>query len=448
MKKCFGIVFVLASIIFGQGLFENAENEIQSDTDDGNKGIGLSGYVKGVFFGNNDAEGTAAIQGAYAELSLKVDASRASLGKAFAEVRFSPGMQYGVYSSLPAVREAWVATSPGPCNFVLGKKILAWGRADGINPTNNLTPMNSLALSSEYDDTRLGAMLAQASVSIGNISIEGVWLPLYSPDSLLLSGVELPPQVTINEPDYPGSELENSGFAFRGDFSFPALDGSLSYFNGYKTLPGFDFNLGTAGISLTPTAYRVQVIGMDFSTTVGAFGIRGEGAVTLPFDESEKVKFVPARHASYVFGVDRDIGSFSLLVQYSGLAVFDFQALPKPVLNDPSNPMAQMLFAAEEAEMQMRRINRLFTGTADEASHAVTGRIGWRGLHETLEMELAGLYNITTEEYAVNPKLSYDIADALTVSLGGRLVRGPDESLNDLVSDLLTNAYLELKYSF
>lgn len=448
MRKCFEIFFILASITFGQGLFENAENELQSDAEGSSKGIGLSGYVKGALFGNSDATGAAAIQGAYAELALKVDASRASLGKAFAEVRFSPGIQYGVYSSLPAVREAWVATSPGPCNFVLGKKILAWGRADGINPTNNLTPMNSLVLSSEYDDTRLGAMLAQASVSLGNISIEGVWLPLYSADSLLLGGVELPPEVTINELDSPGPELENSGFAFRGDFSFPAIDGSLSYFNGYRTLPGFDYAFSTNGITLTPTAYRVQVIGMDFSTTAGAFGIRGEGAVTLPFDESEKVKFVPARHASYVLGVDRDIGSFSLLVQYSGLAVFDFKELPKPVLNDPSNPIAQIMYAAEEAEMQMRRINRLFTGTDDETSHSLTGRIGWRGLHETLEMELAGLYNITTEEYAVNPKLSYDIADALTVSMGGRLVRGPEESLNDLVSDLLTNAYLELKYSF
>jgi hypothetical protein len=443
--KFYGIFLLLASLTFSQGLFENAGNEIQSTSEGSKKGFNLSGYVKGALYGNDDASGDASIQGAYAELALKVEASKASLGKAFAEVRFVPGMQYGAYSFLPDIREAWVATSPGPFKFVLGKKILAWGRADGINPTNNLTPMNSLVLSSEYDDTRLGAMLAQASVRIKNVTIEGVWLPLYSTDSLLLDRVELPAQVTIEKHEYPGPKLENSGFALRCDLTFPKVDGSLSYFNGYETQPGFDYAFNRDGITLTPTAYRVHVIGMDFSTAIGSFGIRGEGAVTLPFDEPEKVKFVPNRHAAYILGVDRDIGDFSFLVQYSGVAVFEFDELPQPVLLDPT---AQMMYAAAQAEMQMQQINRLFTGTADKASHSVTARIGWRGFQETLAIELAGLYNFTTEEYAVNPNLSYDIADALTVSLGGRLVRGPEETLNDLASDLLTNAYVELKYSF
>jgi hypothetical protein len=39
-------------------------------------------------------------------------------------------------------------------------------------------------------------------------------------------------------------------------------------------------------------------------------------------------------------------------------------------------------------------------------------------LYETLKLELAGMYNFTTEEYVFNPKISYAITDALTVSAG------------------------------
>ena len=124
-KHC-GVLLVLVSLIFGQGLFENADQEIRSNTEGSNSGMGLSGYVRGALYGYDDAEGIASLQGAYAELSLKIDASKASFGKAFAEVRFSPGMQYGAYSFIPDIREAWVATSPGPFNFVVGKKILAY----------------------------------------------------------------------------------------------------------------------------------------------------------------------------------------------------------------------------------------------------------------------------------------------------------------------------------
>ena len=440
---------ILLSLVSAQGLFESAGMESADQSgNSGGKAVDLSGYVRGAFFGGRNSGKDPEVKAAYAEVSLKLDARKSNIGKAFAEVRLQPGIEHGSSIFLPDVREAWVATSPGPFDITLGKKIIAWGRADGINPTNTVTPMNETALTSEFDDTRQGNLLARASFSWSSFSFEGIWLPLYSPDVLPIEGADLPPEVTIAEPTYPGPELDNSGFALRCDLSFPVVDGSVSYFNGYETQPGFDYAFGLSGISLTPTAYRVHSAGADFSTAIGSFGLRGEGALIIPFDDQDDVRYIPFRHAAYVFGIDRSIADWSFLIQYSGVYVIGFEAIPEPVLSDPFNPLAQQVFMLAKGEAAMNRINRLFTGTDDPASHAATARIGWRGLHETLRLELAGLYNFTTEEYALNPVVAYDIADALCVTVGGRYLRGPDGSLNDLIDDMLSYAYTELKLSF
>ncbi len=149
-----------------------------------------------------------------------------------------------------------------------------------------------------------------------------------------------------------------------------------------------------------------------------------------------------------MFGIDRSISDWSFLVQYSGVYVPGFTPITEPVLSDPFNPLALQAFAFAKGNYEIHRINRLFTGTTNQTSHSITGRIGWRGLYETLEIELAGLYTITTEEYAVNPSIGYDIADALHFTVGGRYLRGPGGSLNDLIDDQLSHVYTELKFSF
>ena len=107
-----------------------------------------------------------------------------------------------------------------------------------------------------------------------------------------------------------------------------------------------------------------------------------------------------------------------------------------------------MLYSADLAAAEIERLNRQFTGTADNVSHAVTGNVQWNTLYETLHMKIAGMYNFTTEDYVVNPSVSYDIADALNLTVGGRYLDGPDESLNHMVSNLMSFVYTELKLSF
>ena len=58
------------------------------------------------------------------------------------------------------------------------------------------------------------------------------------------------------------------------------------------------------------------------------------------------------------------------------------------------------------------------------------------------------MYNFTTEDYAVNPSASYDIADAVSLIVGGRYIDGPEGNLNNMISNLMSFVYTDLKVSF
>jgi hypothetical protein len=59
----------------------------------------------------------------------------------------------------------------------VGRQIVARGRADGVNPTDNLTGEDLTLLTPDDDDRRLGTTAVRASYYPGDISFTGFWLP-------------------------------------------------------------------------------------------------------------------------------------------------------------------------------------------------------------------------------------------------------------------------------
>jgi hypothetical protein len=452
------ICFVRFSIIlllfhfsgFGQGLFENAgasdssaneKNPIPSNFE-------IGGFIKAGLYGgqaeNNDAE----MKSEEGQISLKIGAKKEEIGKAFADIRLESGILNNNEVSKLDIREAWVQTTLGAVDFKAGQQIIVWGRADGVNPTNNITPCNPLAFSSETDDQRLGNILLQSSANWKTFRLEGVWVPVYKPDALPLESVTLPPGIEINSPNYPSNAVKNSSYAFRLNLEYPQIDGSVSYYDGYATLPGFAHDLTQTGVLLTPSAYRIHAIGCDFASTVGSYGIRGEAAFKKTYDDHKQFNYLPNPNLKYVLGIDKSVGDFSLLVQYAGEYIVDFTELNLPVLTDPSNLQALGIYKQQMADYNITRMNRLFLQQGDKTSHSLTARVGRTLLHETLKLEIAGIYNFTTKEYVARPSMSYDFTDALVLCIGGQYLDGPNESLYKLENKSLSYMFAELKLSF
>src|SRR5690606_10286406 len=106
---------------------------------------------------------------------------------------------------------------------------------------------------------------------------------------------ELPPGVTLvgdlpPETHEPEAALSNVQFGVRATLDLGSVDVSTTYFSGFRTQP-------TASARLVPTAApgqfrlqpvlrcdRVQLLGLDFSATVGDLVLRGEAAYQFSAD--------------------------------------------------------------------------------------------------------------------------------------------------------------------
>ena len=173
-------------------------------------------------------------------------------------------------------------------------------------------------------------------------------------------------------------------------------------------------------------------------TVAGQFGLRGEIGYRDPVEDYSISFHIPNPELQYVLGVDKEFpGNFSIIFQYIGKHVFDFVPFPDPF----GMPMPYEVY-----ELEMK--NRIISSQRYEDTHSLSCRLGWNLLHETMELELLSLANLTSEEFFIRARMAYDIADAFTFTLGGELYSGPEDTLFNFVEDHLSSVFAELKISF
>jgi hypothetical protein len=432
----------------------------------------ISGYVRGdMFAGKVQGQNAADLKSGYGELDLTLRTKKETYGDGFADARLRYGLQGdGTQGTVVEIREAYVNTYLGALDLRLGQQIIVWGRADALNPTNNLTPVDFRIRSPLEDDIRLGNAGARAYLHFANLPLrlEGVWMPIYLPTEL--PAVALPQYVTFGPPAFPSLDLKNGTVGARLHLELPAVDMSLSYVHGFAPLPGLSVTQPN-GITLTAdaygnpsptmspsilisrTAYEQQVFGGDFSTTLGEFGtLRGEVAYRRPYGWS-----VPADHhiaypdVQYVLGADHSFGSLSIIVQYMGRYVFDWQKQNGSSFDTSSLPMRQMsdiTFVTQTADTILAKDNQILFSQTAQLQHLATLRFEWLGLHETLSVSSLVLYNFTTREWLLTPRIGYRLSDAITAYLGAQVFHGPTDTLFGIVEAELSSGYVELRYTF
>ncbi len=421
------ILLTIPVQIFSQSLFEEAMS-ITQEQEAAQKTLELNGYIRsGIWEGKIPSENNAETKSAYGEAALKLRAEKKGFGKAYSEIRFRKGKEFDEDIEETDIREAYVSLYAGNLDITLGQQIVVWGRADGINPTNNITPRDQFVRSSDEDDRREGNFIARVYYNFSIFRLEGIFVPFYRANPL-------PPLPDLKDADVlnPSSDIKNSAGAIRLHIETASFEGSLSWFNGYK--PGTGMVSDSGKIYQKP--YRVNITGADFSTSIGTlFGLRGEVAYMRPVDDTDD-EYIPSQDIHYILGADREIGNLSIIVQYIGRHVFSFREQ-----KTPSTPDEAVLYRLE-------RMNRLVSSQSDETSHMASCRIEYKMLQEALRLECNTVYNFTTEELMIRPMAEYDITDALTVTIGGEFYHGPDDSLYSMVDSYLSAGFIEAKLSF
>jgi len=463
-----------------QGLFEQAvsgESEEEPATEDDSAGkdffkssaLEFNGYLRGdLFLGKVMDEDVTEIKTAFAEVAGKLRARAGDWGSGFGELRLRYGSD-GTATGLDYdLREAYVELFLGPVDLRVGHQIIAWGRADGFNPTNNLTPQDMSIRSADEDDVRLGNFALRSTLNLEPTRLELVWVPVYAPARF--PDFSLPGPIGFADPEYPDADFEHGIYAARLNVELSFIDFSVSYLFGYSTFPGLELaelmmdptDVESSGVSVRFRAYQQHVAGLDFAASVSDwFGIRGEAALRWP-EEYEDLAHVPRPDLQWVLGVDREFGDLSIIAQYIGRYVVDFEAgVETPLLGyvdrlaaggltalSPDEQIDLVMNGETYAHQEVRAKALMIAGQTEEHQHSLMARVAYKFLQETLTLELMGLYNISSEEYLLRPKLTYALTDGLNFIAGGQIFGGPDGTLYGMVDEIQSAGYVEIKAYF
>ncbi len=346
--------------------------------------------------------------------------------------------QRGVRQPAGALRELYGTVKLGSVDVRLGKQEIRWGRADGFNPTDNLVPYDYLNVVAEE---RIPVPAVKADAYIGNTRLETAWIPWFTPTRLPLlhqrwfprlptstkaplgpMGEEIDVDLTFQDGriDFPARTFSNGQWGVRWNQVLRGGEFSLSYFDGFDDFPLFRPTTELLPpvavrprllVTLDREYHRMRVLGADFASELGPFGVRGE----LAYFDVEHTAPINRDRLTFVIGVDRTWGDWFAIVQYTDqIPARDVQGAP------------------------------IFPDRGLRSS--IVYRIE-RTLSAAQSIELKGAIGVREGDVLVQVGHSIALADAWRLKTGVTFLSGPQTSY---LGQYRNNNYLnlQLRYSF
>ena len=330
------------------------------------------------------------------------------------------------------LREAYMDIYFNSVDLRIGKQQIIWGKADGVFITDIISPKDlSEFLLRDFDEIRMGITALKANYYFGDNTFEFVWAPYFTstqmPDenSIWFPQLDFPVSPVF---DYSQKEvaatLENSEVFAKFSAITSAID--FEIMAGYmwdddptmhisKTINPQTHQL--TGLTVTPRHHRLGLAGGSFSSTLGGFVLRGEGAYyNGKYFNSEDSTLtdgtVKKNYLHYLLGVDYTLWDIRLSFQFIQQAILDYE---NPIKND-------------------------------EFENTMTVLASKDFLRETLRLELFSYIGLNNSDALIRPKITYDLADGFELLLGANIFLGSEGRFgqyddNDMV-------YTKIKYSF
>jgi hypothetical protein len=246
---------------------------------------------------------------------------------------------------------------------------------------------------------------------------------------------------------------------------FRGIDWGISWFDGYDPMPGIaltSFNLDFSGSSPVPTTllsvrpYKIKVIGLDFESSPGAFGLRGEAALSIPYLSSKTSEYVPSEELKWVAGAEWSPGNWRFTGEYSGKYIPGFVPSAAPPLfgtETDNSQLAELLSIpgfdiTEYVRQQVGSFNRLYNYQLKRYYHSAGIRIETNLLYDRIAPSVFAMYNFTTAELLIFPEIRYKPADEITIVAGAEIYTGNKGSLFDIIHDFMNTIYVALKVDF
>lgn len=326
------------------------------------------------------------------------------------------------------VVEGWARLSAGEVELRGGRQIIVWGRADRLNPTDNLSGRDYTLLAASDDDQRQGPAMVQARWGQGNLTLDAIWLPEFRPIIFPLErsrpGIALLPDARRQSANQFAVKLDSSGGRF---------DWSLSWFRGIDRNRDFTARPPLPGTlaALQQTYPDISVIGADAAGTIGSVGWRIEAAHTQVLGAD--TPFIKNDNLWVVAGADANLaGGWNINLQYSLRVIFD-HADPRRLADPVARGIATLSAAVN---------NQL-----DRVQNGVTARIARRFANDSAEAEIAVIHYLEPGDTAIRPRLSTSLRDGLRLAVGADFFTGPTNSYFGRVRSL-SAGWLQLSAGF
>ena len=225
--------------------------------------------------------------------------------------------------ALARPQELYVEVHGERADLRVGYTRVVWGRLDELQPTDVVNPIDLTRFFFEgRGEARLPVALARGRLFLpASTVIEALVVPDFrrsrfdqldeptSPFNLFRDLGVAPPASDPperHEPDTRWSNLQGGG---RVQTTIGRVDLALSGFRGFKSFGLFTADAG----GVTETFPRYTMVGGDFETVRGEWGLRGEWAVVADTVQAPgRLSTLEGRSAELGFGVDRRAGNLRL----------------------------------------------------------------------------------------------------------------------------------------
>ncbi|MEP6887031.1 MAG: DUF1302 family protein [Nitrospirales bacterium] len=305
--------------------------------------------------------------------------------------------------------EAYTNLYLGSVDVRVGKQNIPWGRADALNPTDNLTPKDFTLLSArDEEERRIGTVGVRTNYYRGDYTLSLIWLPIFNPSTIPLTPA---PGFQITEDKRSQGKWSDQAFAAKLDHTGGAMDWSVSYYYGLDTLP---IGRPLSQVQAQLIHNRIHVIGADFAKNFGRYGVRGEMAYTQTQNPNGTDPFIKNPFFMSVLGIDRDITEdLNINVQAYQRIIVNF--------NDP--------FAIQDPiQRNVAVLSDTFNQQLDQYQGGFTSRIKATWLNKTLEGEILGMLNLPRRDFFVRPSLAYAFTDVWKGYVGWDIFNGQRDS--------------------
>jgi hypothetical protein len=225
-----------------------------------------------------------------------------------------------------ALRTLSATLTHGPFTLDAGKQFIRWGKTDIVVPTDRFAPRDYLNV---LEAPFLPITGMRGTAHLGTHTIEAVWVPIFTPSRVPLSGQRwaprpegVPPGVDLVE--MPATFPNGSQFGVRVGHMAGRVDYAFSFYDGFNHAPDIRLTAPdpvVSGIGYTRAYPSIRTYGADMSLPLRWFAVKAEAAYfTAPSQDTDE-------YVLYVIQLERQHGEWVFVGGYAGEEVAEERTL-------------------------------------------------------------------------------------------------------------------------